>query len=82
MPLVEVVRTKKTSPQVMVDLINMGKIMKKIPITTEDTAGFAVNRIFFPYGMTISFVAVELGIHPYRIDKILKDFGFAMGPFR
>jgi hypothetical protein len=25
---------------------------------------------------------VDLGLHPYRIDAIIKDFGMPMGPFR
>lgn len=82
MPLVELVRTEKTSPQVQVDLINFGKVLKKIPLMVNNFHGFAINRIFFPYGMSSHFLAINLGVHPYRIDTILKNFGMPMGHFR
>ncbi|CAM6096786.1 unnamed protein product [Calypogeia fissa] len=82
MPLLELVRSRKTSPQVLFDLIKLGKVLGKTPIVVENSVGFAVNRVFFPYSMCATFLATELGVHPYRIDKILKKFGMPMGPFR
>ncbi|KAL3675300.1 hypothetical protein R1sor_025248 [Riccia sorocarpa] len=82
MPLLELVKTEKTSPQVQLDLINFAKIIRKIPVTVKSSVGFAVNRAFFPYASSASFLAVYLGVDPYRIDRILKDFGMPMGPFR
>ncbi|XBI62054.1 hypothetical protein VPH35_042750 [Triticum aestivum] len=49
MPLLEIVRTEKTSPQAILDLITVGKIIKKIPVVVGNCTGFAVNRTFFPY---------------------------------
>lgn len=82
MPLLELVRSQETSPQVVLDLINLGKVLKKTTIVVASSVGFGVNRVFFPYSMAASFVAAELGVHPYRIDQILKSFGMPMGPFR
>ncbi|KAL3689546.1 hypothetical protein R1sor_015855 [Riccia sorocarpa] len=82
MPLLELVRTEKTSPQVQLDLINFAKIIRKIPVTVKSSVGFAVNRAFFPYVSSANFLAIYLGVDPYRIDRILKDFGMPVGPFR
>ncbi|GJM90849.1 hypothetical protein PR202_ga07169 [Eleusine coracana subsp. coracana] len=44
MPLLEIVRTEKTSPQAILDLITVGKIIKKVPVVVGNCTGFAVNR--------------------------------------
>ncbi|KAK7851255.1 peroxisomal fatty acid beta-oxidation multifunctional protein aim1 [Quercus suber] len=49
MPLMETVRTEKTSKQVILDLMTVGKTIKKVPILVGNCTGFAVNRTFFPY---------------------------------
>ncbi|KAL2653055.1 hypothetical protein R1flu_021183 [Riccia fluitans] len=80
MPLLEIVRTEKTSPQVIVDLINLGKIIKKTPVVVGNCTGFAVNRVFFPYNMAAPLL-VDLGVDLYRIDAVVKAWGMPMGPF-
>lgn len=81
MPLLEIVRTEKTSPQVIVDLINVGKIIKKVPVVVGNCTGFAVNRMFFPYSQGAHMLA-NLGVDIYRIDNVITSFGLPMGPFR
>eukprot|EP00850_Spirogloea_muscicola_P011161 SM000068S20593 [mRNA] locus=s68:396121:402013:+ [translate_table: standard] len=81
MPLLEIVRTEKTSPQVVLDLLNVGKIIKKTPVVVGNCTGFAVNRVFFPYTMAACLL-IDLGVDPYRIDKVIKKFGMPMGPLR
>eukprot|EP00245_Coleochaete_scutata_P000953 TRINITY_DN11176_c0_g1_i2.p1 TRINITY_DN11176_c0_g1~~TRINITY_DN11176_c0_g1_i2.p1 ORF type:complete len:589 (+),score=127.43 TRINITY_DN11176_c0_g1_i2:90-1856(+) len=81
MPLLEIVRTEKTSPQVILDLLNAAKAIKKTPVVVGNCTGFAVNRVFFPYTMAACLIA-DLGVDPYRIDRIIKAFGMPMGPFR
>jgi enoyl-CoA hydratase/3-hydroxyacyl-CoA dehydrogenase len=81
MPLVEIVRSNKTSPEVLNSVINLAKRIKKTPVTVGNCVGFLVNRIFFPYGQAAGLL-VDHGIDPYRIDKALFDFGMPMGPFR
>ncbi|URE19982.1 Peroxisomal fatty acid beta-oxidation multifunctional [Musa troglodytarum] len=49
MPLLEIVRTDKTSPQVILDLMTIGKAIRKVPVVVGNCTGFAVNRTFFPY---------------------------------
>jgi len=81
MPLLEIVRTEKTSPQVIVDLMAVGKAIKKTPVVVGNCTGFAVNRIFFPYNMAATLLC-DLGVDIYLIDNIIKSWGMPMGPFR
>ncbi|HVU86055.1 MAG TPA: 3-hydroxyacyl-CoA dehydrogenase NAD-binding domain-containing protein [Pirellulales bacterium] len=81
MPLVEVVRSKKTSPQALNSAINLVKQLKKTPVTVGNCVGFLVNRIFFPYGQT-ALLLVDHGVDLYRLDKAVYDWGMPMGPFR
>ena len=81
MPLLEIVRTEKTSPQAILDLITVGKIIKKVPIVVGNCTGFAVNRTFFPYTQG-SHLLVSLGIDVFRIDRVISTFGMPMGPFQ
>ncbi|GLU08398.1 hypothetical protein SLE2022_253150 [Rubroshorea leprosula] len=81
MPLLEVVRTEHTSPQVIVDLLDVGKKIKKTPIVVGNCTGFAVNRMFFPYTQA-AMLLVERGTDLYQIDRAITKFGMPMGPFR
>lgn len=81
MPLLEIIRTEKTSTQVILDLLTVGKIMKKVPIVVLNCTGFAVNRTFFPY-MQIPHLLVHLGVDLFRIDRAIRNFGFPLGPFQ
>lgn len=81
MPLLEIVRTDKTSPQTIVDLLEVGKNIKKTPIVVGNCTGFAVNRMFFPYTQS-ALLLVDRGMDVYRIDRACTKFGMPMGPFR
>ncbi|KAH8495042.1 hypothetical protein H0E87_018285 [Populus deltoides] len=81
MPLLEIVRTKQTSPQVIVDLLDVGKKIRKTPVVVGNCTGFAVNRMFFPYTQA-ALLLVEHGADLYQIDKVITKFGMPMGPFR
>ncbi|KFK38149.1 hypothetical protein AALP_AA3G075600 [Arabis alpina] len=81
MPLLEIVRTNHTSAQVIVDLLDVGKKIKKTPVVVGNCTGFAVNRMFFPYTQAAMFL-VERGTDPYLIDRAISKFGMPMGPFR
>ncbi|KAK7292259.1 hypothetical protein RIF29_08037 [Crotalaria pallida] len=81
MPLLEIVRTKQTSPQVIVDLLDIAKKIKKTPVVVGNCTGFAVNRMFFPYTQA-GLLLVERGVDVYQIDKAVTKFGMPMGPFR
>lgn len=81
MPLLEIVRTEKTSAQTIVDLMTVGKIIKKVPVVVGNCTGFAVNRTFFPYTQGAQLL-VNLGVDVFRIDRLITSFGLPMGPFQ
>lgn len=81
MPLLEIVRTQHTSSQVIVDLLDLAKKIRKTPIVVGNCTGFAVNRMFFPYGQ-VAGLLVDYGLDVYRIDHVITQFGMPMGPFR
>ncbi|RWR94189.1 Crotonase superfamily [Cinnamomum micranthum f. kanehirae] len=81
MPLLEVVRTQKTSPQVIVDLLDVGKKIRKTSIVVGNGTGFAVSRMFFPYSQSACLL-VDNGLDVYQIDHAISKFGMPMGPFR
>ncbi|KAL0491758.1 enoyl-CoA hydratase/3 hydroxyacyl-CoA dehydrogenase [Acrasis kona] len=81
MPLLEIIRTKKTSSECLGKSLKFSQQIKKTPVVVLNEIGFAVNRIFLPYFMS-SGLLVDLGMDPYKIDSALQKFGFAVGPFR
>ncbi|XP_021741486.1 peroxisomal fatty acid beta-oxidation multifunctional protein AIM1-like [Chenopodium quinoa] len=81
MPLLEIVRTNKTSAQVILDLISVGKTINKVPVVVGNCTGFAVNRAFFPYSQSAHLLA-NLGVDIFRIDRVICDFGLPIGPFQ
>jgi len=81
MPLLEIVRTNRTSAQVILDLIALGKTIKKVPVVVGNCTGFAVNRTFFPYSQSAHLLA-NLGVDVFKIDRVITEFGLPMGPFQ
>jgi 3-hydroxyacyl-CoA dehydrogenase/enoyl-CoA hydratase/3-hydroxybutyryl-CoA epimerase len=79
MELVEVVRTESTSPAAISRLVRLVKKLGKTPIVVEDSPGFVVNRILFPYLAEAVRMVCE-GESVTWIDKALKRFGMPMGP--
>ncbi|MCD7467162.1 Altered inheritance of mitochondria protein 1 [Datura stramonium] len=64
MPLLEIVRTEKTSAQAILDLMAVCKTIKKVPVVVRSCTGFAVNRTFFPYSRA-AHILVNLGVDVY-----------------
>lgn len=81
MSLLEIVRTEKTSSQVILDVLTLAKSIAKFPVISQNCTGFAVNRTFFPYAQAAHLLA-SLGVDLFRIDSVVKNFGMPMGPFQ
>ncbi|CAI9758987.1 unnamed protein product [Fraxinus pennsylvanica] len=81
MPLLEIVRTEKTSPQAILDLMAVGKTINKVPVVVGNCTGFAVNRTFFPYSQG-AHILVNLGVDVFKIDRLITEFGLPLGPFQ
>ncbi|MDF1763591.1 MAG: fatty acid oxidation complex subunit alpha FadB [Oleibacter sp.] len=79
MPLVEVIRGSKTSPEAVATVVAYAKKMGKTPIVVNDCPGFLVNRVLFPYFAGFAGL-VRDGADFTKIDKVMEKFGFPMGP--
>lgn len=79
MPLVEVIRGKKTSEEAVATVVAYAKKMGKTPIVVNDCPGFLVNRVLFPYFAGFAGL-VRDGADFQKCDKVMEKFGFPMGP--
>lgn len=79
MRLLEVVRTENVSDQVLATVMDVGKRMRKLPIVAGVCHGFIGNRMLEGYFGEAALM-VEEGAPPQQIDKVMYDFGMAMGP--
>ena len=79
MPLVEVIRGKKTSEEAVATVVAYAKKMGKTPIVVNDCPGFLVNRVLFPYFAGFAGL-VRDGADFQAVDKVMEKFGFPMGP--
>ena len=79
MPLVEVIKGAKTSPEAVATIVGYATAMGKTPIVVNDCPGFLVNRILFPYFGGWSGLIRDGGDF-VKIDKVAESFGWPMGP--
>ncbi len=78
MRLLEIVRGKATSEQVLVTAINLAKTIRKQPVVVGVCYGFVGNRMVAPYSREAFRMVLE-GASPEQADQVLMDFGMAMG---
>ncbi len=81
MPLLEVVRAPRTSPQAVATAVALGKRIGKTVIVVNDGVGFYTSRILAPYMNEASWLLLE-GAAVEDIDAALVDFGFPVGPMQ
>ncbi|MEQ1634109.1 MAG: 3-hydroxyacyl-CoA dehydrogenase NAD-binding domain-containing protein, partial [Planctomycetota bacterium] len=81
MPLVEVIRGKRTSDAAVATACRLATRLGKFPIVVGDSPGFLVNRCLSPYLNEAARLLVE-GNDPEFLDRVLLDFGMPMGPCR
>jgi 3-hydroxyacyl-CoA dehydrogenase / enoyl-CoA hydratase / 3-hydroxybutyryl-CoA epimerase / enoyl-CoA isomerase len=79
MPLVEVIKGAKTSPEAIATIVGYASAIGKTPIVVSNCPGFLVNRILFPYFGGWSGLLRD-GADFVKIDKIAEAFGWPMGP--
>jgi 3-hydroxyacyl-CoA dehydrogenase/enoyl-CoA hydratase/3-hydroxybutyryl-CoA epimerase len=79
MPLLEVITTPKTLPEVTASAVAYGKKLGKTVIVVNDGPGFYVNRILFPY-LNEAGLMLDQGAPIEDVDKALVHFGFPVGP--
>jgi 3-hydroxyacyl-CoA dehydrogenase len=79
MKLLEVVRGKATSPEVITTAMGLGKKLGKVAVLAGNCHGFIGNRMLEPYFREAQFL-VEEGASVEQVNQAMYDFGMAMGP--
>jgi 3-hydroxyacyl-CoA dehydrogenase len=79
MRLLEIVRGKATSPEVIATCMQLSKTLGKVGVLVGNCRGFVGNRMFGPYRREAQFL-IEEGASIEAVDQALVDFGNAMGP--
>src|ERR1041384_4285015 len=79
MRLLEIVRGKATSKEVIATSMALAKRLKKIGVLVGNCRGFVGNRMLAPYRREAEFL-IEEGAAPQDVDGALYKFGLAMGP--
>ncbi|MBK5257191.1 MAG: enoyl-CoA hydratase/isomerase family protein, partial [Vicinamibacteria bacterium] len=81
MKLVEVVRPATVSASVLASSLDVVKRIGKIGVVVGVCDGFVGNRMLYAYRRQADFL-LEEGALPQQVDRALREFGMAMGPFQ
>jgi 3-hydroxyacyl-CoA dehydrogenase / enoyl-CoA hydratase / 3-hydroxybutyryl-CoA epimerase len=79
MPLVEIIKGKKTSPETLARGFDFVQQIKKTPIVVNDSRGFYTSRCFATYPMEGIALLAE-GQHPRSIEVAGLQAGMPVGP--
>lgn len=79
MPLVELIVTEHTSPEVTKTVSKLARKMGKHVIIVNDCAGFYTTRALAPYLTEAMFMLLE-GFDALDIDQAAMEAGFPVGP--
>jgi 3-hydroxybutyryl-CoA dehydrogenase len=81
LPLVEIVRTSKSSDDAVDAAYAWAERAGKQPVACNDTPGFIVNRILIPLLNDCVRVLDEAGVEPQEMDKAMTNgAGWPLGP--
>jgi 3-hydroxyacyl-CoA dehydrogenase len=78
MPLLEVVRTTRTSPGAIKTVMDLAKPLRKTPVLARVCYGFVGNRMMEGYAREAQRIVLE-GATPRQVDGALEEWGMAMG---
>jgi len=80
MKLVEIVRGRESSKEVIATGMKLAKRLNKVGVLVGNCFGFVANRII-AYYMREAYLLLEEGASVVDIDRALVDFGMPVGPF-
>jgi 3-hydroxyacyl-CoA dehydrogenase len=80
MRLLEIVRGAKTSPEILGAALALAKQLGKVGVVAGNCDGFIGNRMLYHYRRQADFL-LEEGATPEQIDRVMRAFGFPMGPY-
>jgi len=78
MPLLEVVRTKDTAPEVIRTAMDLARPLRKTAVLARVCYGFIGNRMMEGYAREAERMVLE-GATPRQVDSALEHWGMAMG---
>lgn len=79
MKLLEIIRCDDSSDIALATALEVGRKMGKMCVVAKVCDGFVGNRIFKKYKEEAEFLVQE-GASPQDVDRVMRDFGFPMGP--
>ncbi len=79
MPLVEVIRGRRTSDATVAAMTHYARRLGKTPVVVNDGPGFLVNRLLLPY-MNEAALLVAQGVPIRAVERAAREFGMPMGP--
>ncbi|MGI9519639.1 MAG: 3-hydroxyacyl-CoA dehydrogenase family protein, partial [Pirellulaceae bacterium] len=79
MRLVEIIASSETADLTTNVAIDFVRRMRKTPVVVGDHPGFVVNRMLAPF-FNHTLELLQHDVDPRRIDKVMREFGFAVGP--
>lgn len=79
MPLVEIIKGKKTSDAALAKAFDFVRKIKKIPIVVNDGRGFFTTRVISSF-MDEGCRLLEEGVNPLLIDRFAGQTGMPVGP--
>ncbi|ALC10483.1 3-hydroxyacyl-CoA dehydrogenase [Sphingopyxis sp. 113P3] len=80
MKLLEIVRGDKTSNEVIATSLDMARRIGKVAVVVGVCPGFVGNRMLYPRQLQAAEL-LKRGAMPWDVDRVLRAFGFKMGPF-
>ncbi|PYI90480.1 MAG: hypothetical protein DME97_17545 [Verrucomicrobia bacterium] len=81
MKLIEVVAGPQTSEEIRERALAFARQVGKLPVLVQDSPGFLVNRVLFPYLLDAAEM-FQNGVGAEEIDGALLEWGMPMGPLR
>ena len=79
MPLVEIIRGAKTSPEAVARAVDVVQQIHKTPIVVNDSRGFYTSRVIGTF-LTEAAALVEEGVEPQTIERAATLAGFPAPP--
>ncbi|QMU76998.1 3-hydroxyacyl-CoA dehydrogenase [Streptacidiphilus sp. PB12-B1b] len=79
MPLVEIIRGEKTSPETLARAFDFVRQIRKTPIVVNDSRGFYTSRTFGTY-LTEGIAMVGEGVPAALVENVARKAGMAVGP--
>jgi 3-hydroxybutyryl-CoA dehydrogenase len=81
MPLVEVVTTERTAPEMVAAAVEFTEGLGKVAVVCRDSPGFIVNRVNRPFTLEALRMLEEGEAGVGEIDQAVRAAGYPMGPF-